>query len=314
MSQVLYNNTEPPFGPIVNGTQIVFFEYRPNIGAAWAFVVLFAIAALAHFGMLIWLRAWHFIPLTLGLIGESSVLQSVSRILLISEPPGEAFGYYGRVRAHSEPNIAGPFIMQNILILGCAPLVAATVYMTLARYIRVFDIRDRIHIPPRLMTFFFVLVDVGCFVTQVFGSAAPASGDPQGIALGRTLIISGLIAQLVALALFILVSFISHRLAISESMGLKTTPITIFGSKYFHATYCVAGAMVVRSLVRGIEYLQGDKGFIIAHEIFIYLFDAAPMILVPVVYVFIHPGKLLRDAAKVVSDGTELARYDVLSS
>ncbi|CAI6084520.1 unnamed protein product [Clonostachys chloroleuca] len=295
MSQVLHNNTEPPFGPIVNGTQIVFFEYRPNIGAAWAFVVLFAIAAAIHFGMLIWLRAWHFIPLTLGLIGE-------------------AFGYYGRVRAHSEPNIAGPFIMQNILILGCAPLIAATVYMTLARYIRVFDIRDRIHIPPRLMTFFFVLVDLGCFVTQVFGSAAPTSGDPQGVALGRTLIISGLITQLVALGLFSLILFISHRLAISESMGLKTTPITIFGSKYFHATYCVAGAMVVRSLVRGIEYLQGDKGFIIAHEIFIYLFDAAPMILVPVVYVFIHPGKLLRDAAKVVSDGTELARYEVLTS
>ncbi|CAH0044278.1 unnamed protein product [Clonostachys solani] len=295
MSQTLYNNTEPPFGPIVNGTQIVFFEYRPNIGAAWAFVVLFAIAAVVHFSMLIWLRAWHFIPLTLGLIGE-------------------AFGYYGRVRAHSEPNIAGPFIMQNILILGCAPLVAATVYMTLARYIRVFDIRDRIHIPPRLMTFFFVLVDVGCFVTQVFGSAAPASGDPQGIALGRTLIISGLIAQLVALALFILTSLISHRLAISESTGLKTTPITIYGSKYFHATYCVAGAMVVRSLVRGIEYLQGDKGFIIAHEIFIYLFDAAPMLLVPVVYVFIHPGKLLRDAARGVSSSTELSRYDVLDS
>ncbi|RSL50197.1 hypothetical protein CEP54_012060 [Fusarium duplospermum] len=146
MSQVLFNKTEPPFEPIINGTQIVFFEYRPNEGAAWTFVVLFGLSAVVHLGLLGWLRAWRFLPMTLDAVGES-------------------FGYYGRVQAYSEPNIASPFIMQNILILGTAPLITATVYMTLGRYIRVFQIRDRTVIPPRLMTFFFVTVDLGFFVT-----------------------------------------------------------------------------------------------------------------------------------------------------
>lgn len=70
MSQVLFNKTEPPFGPIVNGTQIVFFEYRPNESAAWTFVVLFGLSAVVHLGLLGWLRAWHFLPLTLGVVGS----------------------------------------------------------------------------------------------------------------------------------------------------------------------------------------------------------------------------------------------------
>ncbi|KAI8711981.1 hypothetical protein NCS52_01463200 [Fusarium sp. LHS14.1] len=251
MSQVLFNKTEPPFGPIVNGTQIVFFEYRPNEGAAWTFVVLFSLSAVVHLGLLGWLRAWHFLPLTLGVVGCT----------------GEAFGYYGRDQAHSEPNIAGPFIMQNILILGTAPLIAATVYMTLGRYIRVFQIRDRIVIPPRLMTIFFVTVDLGCFVTEVLGSAAPASGDPKGIALGRTLIISGLIVQLAALGLFLIITLVSHRLVRTSRSDYKMTGM-LSASRYFQATYLVGGAMMVRSLVRGIEYLQGEGGYIISHEPF----------------------------------------------
>lgn len=59
-----------PFGPVVNGTQIVFYHYRPNGGAGWAFLVIFALGALAHIGYMFWLRAWHFIPFILGGVGR----------------------------------------------------------------------------------------------------------------------------------------------------------------------------------------------------------------------------------------------------
>lgn len=199
--------------------------------------------------------------------------------------------------------------MQNILILGSAPLIAATVYMTLARYIRVFGVRGRIFIPPRLMTFFFVVVDIGCFVTQVFGSAAPASGDPDGIALGRTLIISGLIAQLAALMLFLIMTLIAHRLV--KALGsCHNNTSQLSASRYFQVTYWVIGAMMVRSLVRGIEYLQGEGGYIISHEAFVYALDALPMAFVASVYVFIHPGRLLRDARRKKAEGAQFELSD----
>lgn len=142
--------------------------------------------------------------------------------------------------------------MQNILILGTTRLIVATVYMTLGRSIRVFQIRDRIVIPPRPMTVFLVTVDLGCFVTQVFGSAAPASGDPKGIALGRALIISGLIVQLAALGLFLIITSVSRRLVRTSIADYKMTGMPS-SSRYFQATYLVGGAMMVRSLVRGVE-------------------------------------------------------------
>lgn len=221
------------------------------------------------------------------------------------------------MQAHKTPNIAGPFIMQNILILGCAPLLAATVYMTLGRYIRVFQLKDHIIIPPRLMTVLFVTVDLRCFVTQVMGSAAPASGDPKGVALGKTLIISGLIAHLAALGLFLVITLISDLMArTSASHGFKLGAVHQLAPRYFQVTYCVAGAMLLRSLVRGIEYLQGDGGFVISHEAFVYVFDGVPMVFVAAVYFFVHPGKLIRDAARVegIDEQQELTSYRRIST
>jgi hypothetical protein len=64
------NTGDGPFGPVVNGTQIViFFEYRPNKAAGIAFTILFALATLGHLVYYFWLRAWSFTPFILGGIG-----------------------------------------------------------------------------------------------------------------------------------------------------------------------------------------------------------------------------------------------------
>lgn len=55
-----------PYGPVVNGTQIVFFEYLPNKPAAISFVALFGMATLAHLIFIVIYRAWFFIPFILG--------------------------------------------------------------------------------------------------------------------------------------------------------------------------------------------------------------------------------------------------------
>ncbi|KAF4920955.1 Protoporphyrin uptake protein 1 [Colletotrichum viniferum] len=142
----MVNDGDGPFGPVVNGTQIVIYEYRPNAGAAWTFVVLFAIGVLGHVGYFFWLRAWHFLPFILGGVGE-------------------AFGYYGRAKASENPLAVGPFIMQNLLILGSPPLFAATIYMSLGRIIIALDLRRHAAISPRLTACFYVVVDIGCFVS-----------------------------------------------------------------------------------------------------------------------------------------------------
>lgn len=81
--ELLFNHRNPgkmhqphsedgPFGPIVNGTMVVvFYQYRPNREAGYAFMVLFAIATLAHLVYLIRLKAWMFIPFLMGGLGKN---------------------------------------------------------------------------------------------------------------------------------------------------------------------------------------------------------------------------------------------------
>jgi hypothetical protein len=64
------SSDDGPFGPVVNGTQIVFYEYRPNKPASFTFVALFGLATLGHLIYFIPLRAWSFIPFILGGIGQ----------------------------------------------------------------------------------------------------------------------------------------------------------------------------------------------------------------------------------------------------
>lgn len=72
MTSDVYYPSEPPFGPVLNGTQVVvFYHYRPSKPAGFAFLALFAVATLAHLVYLFRLRAWFFIPLVLGGIGMS---------------------------------------------------------------------------------------------------------------------------------------------------------------------------------------------------------------------------------------------------
>lgn len=59
--------------------------------------------------------------------------------------------------------------------------------------------------------------------------------------------------------------------------------------------------IIVRSVVRSIEYLQGDGGFIIAHEAFIYVFDASLMFVVMVIFLFVHPRRLVRNMRQMKS-------------
>ncbi|KAH6699858.1 RTA1 like protein-domain-containing protein [Leptodontidium sp. MPI-SDFR-AT-0119] len=168
------NTGNGPFGPIVNGTQIVFFEYRPNKSGGYTFTALFAFASVGHLIYLIWRRAWFFIPFLLGGITET-------------------FGYYGRAMASDNPEKVGPFIIQNLLILVATPFLAASVYMSLGRIIIALDAQCHSIIDIRWMTKTYVLIDFGCIVSQFIGASLPASGDPASIKNDRIILLSGLI-------------------------------------------------------------------------------------------------------------------------
>ncbi|OTA99238.1 hypothetical protein M426DRAFT_90177 [Hypoxylon sp. CI-4A] len=272
-----------PFGPVVNGTQIVFFEYRPNKPAAFTFVALFGLATLVHLILFFVLRAWYFIPFLLGGVAET-------------------FGYYGRAMASDKPDQVGPFILQNLLLLGGTPFLAATIYMSLGRMTTALESQGYSHISTRWLTAVYVLIDLGCIATQFIGSVIPASGDPSAATQGKVIVLSGLIIQLVAFFFFILLCWYIHkRLRRGDAYAIGDRGLARW-PRYLIAIEVVMVLMITRSVVRTVEFGQGSDGFVITHEVFIYVFDATLIFLVMFILAVIHPSRLIREMRKSKGD------------
>ena len=58
--------------------------------------------------------------------------------------------------------------------------------------------------------------------------------------------------------------------------------------------YVVSFLILVRSIVRVVEYIQGYSGYIMSHEAFLYVFDAAVMFVAVVSMNWIHPGEVAK--------------------
>jgi hypothetical protein len=151
----------------------------------------------------------------------------------------------------------------------------------------------------RWLSKLYVLLDFVVLISQLAGTVMPASGDAKLVAMAAKIILAGLIVQVLALGGFIAIAWKAYT-------GLRNGAVEVMGVKwenYFRAVMVVTGLIVVRSLVRMVEYIQGSDGFVISHEIFIYLFDAPLMWLCMVVFVVLHPGRLIKITQRSGKEG-----------
>ncbi|KAK4044288.1 RTA1 like protein-domain-containing protein [Parachaetomium inaequale] len=300
-------NDAPPFGPVVNGTMVVvFWEYRPSNAAAYIFLALFGLATLGHLIYLLWLRAWIFIPFLLGGICQ-------------------IFGYLERSVAHSYPTILGPWILQNMLLLVSPPLLAATLYISHGRVATALLHGTTTATPKNNnhrgccgccccactctpATTLYILADVVAIFTQLIGTVLPASGTPEAQRLSKIVVLVGLLAQLVALGVFVVLGCgrLHARLrrdpAAAGSAAMVADPgVNWLG--YLVVMEVAAGMLIVRSVVRGAEYLEGSAGVVARHEVFVYVFDAVPMLVVMVGFLVLYPARLVREVGRLEARG-----------
>ncbi|KAF9888625.1 hypothetical protein FE257_008557 [Aspergillus nanangensis] len=174
------------FHPGVNGSDpwVEFYPYAPSAAAGYAFVVIFGLVTLTHIILMFPYRAAYFIPLVLGGICE-------------------AFGYYGRAWSHTDRTRIGSWALQQMLILCAPPLIAATIYMVLARIIRAFDAEHLSPMRLKWLTTVFVVNDVICFLTQLAGAGVQITGDAHVMDIGLKAVLAGLVFALVVFLLFV---------------------------------------------------------------------------------------------------------------
>lgn len=197
-----------------------------------------------------------------------------------------------------------------MLILCAPPLIAATVYMVLGRIIRAFAAEHLSSMRPKWLTFVFVMNDVLCFCTQLGGAGVQVTGDPQAMDIGKKVVLAGLIFSLFVFALFVAVAVSFHRRLQSMPTPLLMMDPDLKWRRYMWTLYVACAALMVRNLVRTVQFGAGRTADINTKEAYIYVFDAFLMFLAMLVLMVFHPGLLIkraRRARKVVDFGQPLA-------
>ncbi|KAL4989427.1 RTA1 like protein [Aspergillus falconensis] len=241
------------------------YRYTPNRAAAGLFVALFSLTTLYHASQLWRRRAWYFIAFV---------------------SPVQIIGYICRIVAHDAKESVPIYSIQTILILLAPPLCAASIYMVLGRLIRFLHAEELSLVSVRWMTKIFVTGDVIAFVMQAAGGGIMATGTVENYNLGEDITVGGLAVQLVFFGVFMATCGLFHwriRQKPTHSVAALSARLREQKKRGWEAVlvglYAASVLILVRSVFRLVDYVQGNDGYLISHEVFMYVFDAVLMFL-----------------------------------
>ncbi|KAL4901096.1 hypothetical protein BDW74DRAFT_182192 [Aspergillus multicolor] len=176
------------------------------------------------------------------------------------------------------------YILQSVLILLGPVLFAASIYMVLARLIRSVNGEKYSLIRITRLTKTFVAGDILSFLVQGQGSGLMASEGTQGIAKGIT--IGGLLIQIFVFGFFLFTAVMFEK-------RMKRAPTSeVPYTQHLYPLYAVSWLVMLRSVFRVLEYALGQKGYLLANEWPLFVFDAVPMVGVMLIWAVRHPGTI----------------------
>ncbi|KUL83682.1 hypothetical protein ZTR_07499 [Talaromyces verruculosus] len=253
------------------------YRYTPSIAAASIFAAIFLAITVFHCIRLWRCRTFFFIPFIIGLLFECA-------------------GYIARIFSHFNTKALGPYIVQTMLILVAPPLFAASIYMTLGRVMVSLNSQQLSIVPVRFLTKIFVIGDVLSFLLQCGGGGYMAAGTVAAMNTGANIVIGGLVIQLIFFGFFVVVSAVFHwRIKVikrSRNVAAPSERSKAWESLMW-ALYAACFLILVRSIFRVAEFVEGNDGFIMRREYLLYIFDACLMALTGVVLAVVYPGSFL---------------------
>ncbi|KPM44113.1 hypothetical protein AK830_g2442 [Neonectria ditissima] len=171
-------------------------------------------------------------------------------------------------------------------------LLAASIYMVFGRLILFLRASTISPIKPTRMTKIFVAGDIISFLVQCMGGGLIAR--QESFNLGKTVILIGLVIQIVFFGLFILAAVVFHVRI------MKRPPPSVqaeMGTKWFKGwrgvilvLYVSSGLIFVRSIFRLIEYTGDRDGPLMSQEAYLYVFDSTLMLGAVGIVAMLHPA------------------------
>jgi hypothetical protein len=180
--------------------------------------------------------------------------------------------------------------------------------MTLSRLVKALEASHHSLIRITWLSKIYILIDIACLVLQVMGTVTQAYGGAERQDTAINLVVGGLAFQLVAFVFFMLLAWIIHHRLARDGTDVSCRP-DIHWKRHFWVLYAASLLILVRNLVRIVEYKQGAGGEIIGSEVYLYVFDAVPMGAVVLLYVVFYPGRMIKQTERPMKgygDGLEM--------
>lgn len=118
-------------------------------------------------------------------------------------------------------------------------------------------------------------------------------------------ITAGLIIQLILLGFFFYVA-----INFQTQLGKQQTRESCNTARPWKATlymiYTASALIFARSVFRVVEFVMGQNGYPLMHEWMLYVFDAMPMLIVTLIFLYWYPAHILSSA----SEDTEAIAMD----
>ena len=124
--------------------------------------------------------------------------------------------------------------------------------------------------------------------------------------LGQNIVIGGLIIQILSFGFFLVAAAIFH---IRINRHPTNQSRDVLWRRHISILYAASVLVLARSVFRVVEYLQGFSGYLLSHEVFLYVFDAVLMLVVMILLNVVYPSEV----TNLLCRGTPIGRSSQLN-
>lgn len=205
------------------------------------------------------------------------------------------------------------YITQTVFILAGPPVFAAAEYNVLGRLMKYIPMHAFIN-PNRVVIVFIYLGAAVEGLTAAGASMMATAGNKQSkLHQGATYVAIGVVLQgAVELVFVSFVGVIHYRCAKSNLLthDVRKICILLYGTSSLVLARCIFRAIEEFSIagVLGTKTCNGLCSAVLRHEWYIYVFDAAPMVVFTCWFNLMHPGKILPSNSKQYLDYDQKVR------
>ncbi|KAJ7359732.1 RTA1 like protein-domain-containing protein [Mycena albidolilacea] len=262
--------------------------FVPAVAPALVGLALYALSGIVHWIQLFRIGKPYMLPLPIGMTTM-------------------AIGFAVRILVHNSPTSLGLNIGTTLLILLSPCLFLALDYVILGRLAGLFGpevSKKCMLIAPTRVATIFVWSDVATFLIQAIGGSMTTSSKIDTINLGNKIVLVGLGVQLASFGLFttLMIVFglrvrtrfphVWRATGSADFAPFSKDPAADWHILYY--TLCLSCvSILIRSIFRLAEFVQGHKGYISTHEAFFYCFDALPLWIAMTLYCSVWPPRFL---------------------